>query len=233
VKYTETRAGKPSPAGLTTTKVLEAKMNALPSDEAPGSKPQILFSGLKTNASSKEQWFGSALTVSARVFALTADHALVAAGVVAAIASTSFAGFMIARDNGHPTFGGIEHLMIFAQPLGPREGHKHGVAKDDGDRPMDYNATGSIDQIKVVESRSEVAASNTDASQTGPRGGAVQGYTLRFGQKGAAIVQGPTGSYPAEPGVMLPDAGRILSIENRAGRWFVMATNGFIAESMP
>jgi hypothetical protein len=44
------------------------------------------------------------------------DKALVSTGVLTAVVSASFATYMVSTDHPHPTFGGIEHLMIFAQP---------------------------------------------------------------------------------------------------------------------
>ncbi len=56
---------------------------------------------------------------------------------------------------------------------------------------------------------------------------------LRFSRKGAVMVEGPKGSYVAAPGVVLPDKGRILSIQNRNGRWVVLTENGVITEPAP
>jgi hypothetical protein len=64
-------------------------------------------------------------------------------------------------------------------------------------------------------------------------GAPVKGYALRFTRKGAIVVDGPKGSYAAAPGVVLPDRGRILSIQNRNGRWVVLTENGTITEPAP
>ena len=78
--------------------------------------------------------------------ALTFDHGLVAAGIAAAVGSASFAGFMLARDNSHPIFGGIEHLMIFAQPI---HGYRPPLLERLETRSVDYRATGSIEPRPV------------------------------------------------------------------------------------
>lgn len=159
-------------------------------------------------------------------FALTIDHGLIAAGIAAAIGSASFAGFMIARDNSHPVFGGIEHLMIFAQPIGGSASHQSPPMDQSEGHRVDYNVTGSIDQ----------AALNAISDQPRPgkvsdaKHDALKGYVLRFAAKGGMMAEGPKGSYAATPGAMLPDAGRILSIENRNGRWVVTTEKGAIAE---
>jgi hypothetical protein len=167
---------------------------------------------------------------------LTVDHGLVAAGLAAAIGSASFAGFMIARDNSHPLFGGIEHLMIFAQPIGGSDSRRRPLLEQATTRSVDYDATGSINRPPPPRASVEGAGSRHDASlpddadKPDSMGGSVKGYALRFTRKGAIVVEGPKGSYAAAPGVVLPDRGRILSIQNRNGRWVVLTENGMITE---
>jgi hypothetical protein len=164
----------------------------------------------------------------AHSLALTFDHGLVAAGILAAVGSASFAGFMLARDNSHPRFGGIEHLMIFAQPI---HGHRPPLMARPERRSVDYRAIGSMELPPLLSaaggesSRSEEKA---DAARS-----ALAGYVLRFAPRGDVVVEGPKGSFAAIPGVNLPSAGRILSIQNRNGRWVVMTENGMIAERAP
>jgi hypothetical protein len=180
-----------------------------------------------------------AKAASAHILALTVDHGLVAAGVAAAIGSASFAGFMIARDNSHPLFGGIEHLMIFAQPIGGSDSHRRPLLEQATTRSVDYDATGSINRPPPPRAGAEGAGSLHDASlpddadKQDSMGVPVKGYVLRFARKGAIVVDGPKGSYVAAPGVVLPDRGRILSIQNRNGRWVVLAENGMITEPAP
>ncbi len=163
-----------------------------------------------------------AKAASAHIFALTVDHGLVAAGVAAAIGSAGFAGFMAARDNSHPLFGGVEHLMIFAQPIGGSASQQRRLLAQASTRPSDDDATGSINPPPVQ-----------GADNQGSTGGLGKGYVLRFTRKGAILVEGPKGSYAAAPGVVLPDKGRILSIQNRNGRWVVLTENGTITEPAP
>ncbi len=180
-----------------------------------------------------------AKAASAHILALTLDHGLVAAGVAAAIGSASFAGFMIARDNSHPLFGGIEHLMIFAQPIGGSDSHRRPLLEQATMRSVDYDATGSINRPPPPRAGAEGAGARHDASlpddadKPDSTGGPVKGYALRFTRKGAIVVDGPKGSYAAAPGVVLPDRGRILSIQNRNGRWVVLTENGMITEPAP
>ncbi len=167
------------------------------------------------------------------VLALTVDHGLVAAGIAAAVGSASFAGFMMTRDNSHPMFGGIEHLMIFAQPIGGAHSNHEPTAKPHEKRAVDYNTTGSIAQPAkhdVEHNKATDGARPRFGAQIDPASATMKGYVLRLARKGGVSIEGPGGSYPAAPGTTLPDAGRILSLENRNGRWVVTTENGRIAE---
>ncbi len=150
---------------------------------------------------------------------------------------SEFRGFMIARDNSHPLFGGIEHLMIFAQPIGAAGSHRRLLLEEASARPDD-DATGSIASPSPQRAGAERAtparsAGAEDYDQPEPPGRPAKGYVLRFTRKGAIVVEGPKGSFAAVPGVVLPDRGRILSIENRNGRWVVLTENGVVTEPAP
>ena len=192
-----------------------------------------LGKGAPANAASAAQ----AKAASAHILALTVDHGLVAAGVAAAIGSASFAGFMVARDNSHPLFGGIEHLMIFAQPIGATGGQRRPEPETAMTRSFDYDATGSINRPPRAGDDGARSSWNGAPPEAADKPDAarapVKGYVLRFTQKGAMVVEGPKGSYAAAPGVVLPDRGRILSIQNRNGRWVVLTENGMITEAAP
>ncbi|MGO9673879.1 MAG: hypothetical protein ACLPSF_06870 [Methylocella sp.] len=178
-----------------------------------------------------------AKAASAHILALTIDHGLVAAGVAAAIGSASFASFMIARDNSHPLFGGIEHLMIFAQPIGASGSQRPPSPEPASTRSVDYDATGSINRPPPPRAGADGAgrpqSAREDAGQPDSMAAPVKGYVLRFTRKGAMVVDGPKGSFAAAPGIVLPDRGRILSIQNRNGRWVVLTENGVITEPAP
>jgi hypothetical protein len=163
------------------------------------------------------------------MLAFTVNHGLIAAGVTAAIGSASFAGFMLTRNNSHPLFGGIEHLMIFAQPIGGAESHRR-LIESNSHWSFDYNATGSIDRTEPRRAGIDGAPPRDGDKAESPRT-PIKEYVLRFARRGAVVVQGPKGNFAAAPGVMLPGAGRILSIQNRNGRWVVQTENGIIGES--
>jgi hypothetical protein len=162
------------------------------------------------------------------LLAFTANHGLVAAGVAAAIGSASFAGFMMTRSNSHPLFGGIKHLMIFAQPIGGSESRGRLPQEHGSPRSVDFSATGSIE--RNAPHPSDSAGRPREGGPDSPHA-PLNGYVLRFARKGAVVVEGPKGSYSAAPGVVIPGAGRILSIQNRNGRWVVQTESGMIGEA--
>ena len=224
-----------------------APLPASAQNQAPGASAhpaprgrRVLFGAAFGKGASAKAAAGvvtSAHVKAAHLIALTVDHGLVAAGVAAAVGSASFAGFMIARDNSHPLFGGIEHLMIFAQPIGAAGSHRRLLLEEASARPDD-DATGSIASPSPQRAAAERAtparsAGADDNDQPEPPGRPAKGYVLRFTRKGAIVVEGPKGSFAAVPGVVLPDRGRILSIENRNGRWVVLTENGVVTEPAP
>ena len=116
----------------------------------------------------------SAHVKAAHLIALTFDHGLVAAGVAAAVGSASFAGFMIARDNSHPLFGGIEHLMIFAQPIGATGSHRRLLLEQASARPDD-DATGSIASPSPRRAGAERATPRPQRRSRGQRSAGAAG----------------------------------------------------------
>lgn len=153
------------------------------------------------------------------------DQGLIAMGVAAAVGSAGFAGFMMSRDNSRPVFGGIEHLMIFSQPIGGSRSHASPQQSELRPASMDYDAIGSIERPQR-----KASAEDAPGKQAGSARAGAKGYWLRAGDKGALMAVGPKGAFVAAPGVMLPDAGRVLTVQNRNGRWLVTTEQGVIAE---
>jgi hypothetical protein len=153
------------------------------------------------------------------------DKAIVSAGVGTAAASAGFAIFMLSTDHSHPSFNGIEHLMLFAQPLHGRPSPL--IAKDQTTGPapgVDYSATG------VIPRRGQDASDARDTSplkvpETEP---VIKAYVLEQADFGVAVVQGRGSAYRIRPGGYLPGAGRIISIEQRGDKWVVVTTQGVI-----
>lgn len=162
-----------------------------------------------------------------------ADRGLAATGVAAAMMAASFAGYMIAKESSPESFKAEGHGRLLAPAPGPSDSKPDAGARG-APRPFDFDATGSI-----VQGSGDVAegapldvqsAVKTSRAQPGPAGGAA-GYVLRFVHKGVAIVQIAGKSYVVAPGAALPQAGRVLSIERRAGRWVVVTAAGLIVEA--
>lgn len=160
------------------------------------------------------------------------DRAVISAGIMMAVASASFATYMVASDHSHPRFNGADHLMIFAQP-------GHGLdqpliarvpgAPDDGDRGIDYTATGAIPGGSDDSQGPRYVLPSINA----PEEIILKDFTLRGVSGNIAIVDGPDGLYRLETGSALPGGGRVLSIEWRKGTFVVVTTRGIIQEAQP
>ncbi len=158
------------------------------------------------------------------------DRFVVAAGVLTAVASASFATYMVSTDHPHQMFGGIEHLMIFAQPS---SGNPHAliarVPKAPDDQGIDFTATGSIPGKPEAHARPVYILPALNA-RVEP---VIKGFALRGVSGNVAMVESVDGIYRVEPGSVLPGAGRVLSIQWRKGKFVVVTTEGIIAEQQP
>jgi hypothetical protein len=158
----------------------------------------------------------------------TSDHALAAAGLAAAIGSASFAGYMIIKV-------GADRAELIPADAAPAEPEQHSPGPKSAARPeppqsdmLDFGATGTI--IRPPEPQPALPPNVEGVGEPTPDL-AVKGFYLRFADEGAALVQGPSGIYAVVPGARIPEAGIILAIEKRAGRWIVVTQNGTIEKS--
>jgi len=157
-----------------------------------------------------------------------ADQVLVSVGLGTALASAGFAAIMIASDHPSPVFGGIEHLMLFAQPLHGRSSSVVARVQNGSDADgIDYSATGTIRPINPPP------ADKSKAGQLPATEPIVKAYVLQEADIDAAVVQGRGTAYRVRPGNFLPGAGRVLSIEQREDKWVVVTTQGVIVERPP
>ncbi|MHB8883484.1 MAG: hypothetical protein ACYC5H_00125 [Methylovirgula sp.] len=155
------------------------------------------------------------------------DRAIITAGVFAAVASASFATYMVSTNHSHPTFNGIEHLMLFAQPnSGVHRSVVAGAPAISPDQGIDFTATGTIPD----NSNAPVDGAAALMQREGP---IIKGFTLRGVTGNVAMVEGSGGMYRLEPGTTLPGAGRVLAIQWRKGRFVVVTTQGLIGEGQP
>ncbi|MGB8279262.1 MAG: hypothetical protein WCF20_15200 [Methylovirgula sp.] len=155
---------------------------------------------------------------------------MITAGVLTAVASASFATYMVTTDHPHPMFGGVEHLMIFAQPSRssslPLIARGPATADDQG---VDFAATGAIPE----ESKPPAPPPYTLPAVNSHQEEIVKDFTLRGVSGNVAVVEGADGIYRVEPGSMLPGGSRVLSIEWRQGKFVVVTTQGIIREALP
>jgi hypothetical protein len=152
------------------------------------------------------------------------DKALVSTGVLTAVVSASFATYMVSIDHPHPAFGGIEHLMIFAQPSQgyPRAAIATPQAMPIGQSKIDYSVTGTNPQK---------AAASPDAPEADLPEPIVSTYMLQDVHDGVAIfVAKGEDVYQVERGSILPGVGRVLAIKQRGSKWIVVTSQGLITD---
>lgn len=157
------------------------------------------------------------------------DGAVVTAGVLAAIASASFAIYMAAARDRPPVFNGIDHLMIFAQPnRGVAQPLLARVSKAPDDQGIDFTATGTIpNEGKTAAPPDHTLPAIHSAERVLPE------FTLRGVSGNVAVVEDANDIYRVEIGSPLPGGGRVLAIEWRQGRFVVVTTRGVIREAQP
>lgn len=196
-----------------------SKMSARTPAGSRGRTSPSIERAVKKRPFSKWHLFEGVGAFQAKALALLADRGLIAAGIGAAIGSALFAGFMISRDNRVPAFDGGHNLGRFSQPHHIRPHQAQIGAEALESRRIDYSVTGSILRGDVgTRAQSAVALSNFDKGNTIAGGIAAKTYVLRFVHEGVALLQSARGFYVAKRGTLLPDAGRILSIERRGDR---------------
>jgi tetrahydromethanopterin S-methyltransferase subunit G len=76
--------------------------------------------------------------------------------------------------------------------------------------------------------RAETSASNGIARPDRPL---LQGYSVADVHDGIAVVDSRYGPKKVAPGDLIPGAGRVLRIERRGGKWFVLTSLGVIASA--
>jgi hypothetical protein len=150
------------------------------------------------------------------------DKALVSTGVLTAVISASFATYMVSSDHPHPMFGGVEHLMIFAQPSRDYPGAAIARATSPIGQPgIDYTVTGTIPAKPSASSETPLSGLPEPILST---------YVLHEVRDGVAIVAGGDDVYRIERGSILPGVGRVLAIEQRGGKWVVVTSQGLITD---
>jgi hypothetical protein len=167
-----------------------------------------------------------------------ADRALAAFGVLTALCSLAFAGYMVADVDRPPRIAGMEYLSVFAAP-----GHAVAAAQDrpavlavaGGAGPsIDTTPTGSIPSkaaSRPVSLRMEPdLLAPTPAVD--PRLSAAP-YKLLDVLNGEALIQTDVGLRHVNVGDLLPDLDRINTIERSGDHWVLMTQSGAALEWPP
>lgn len=153
------------------------------------------------------------------------DRWLTGLGIGIAIGSVAFATEMIRADR----LVAARSARLPAHDIDKTERDIEAVAGG-----IDEERTGSIRASdRDLRARSPQRSGWTGDERRGPsdpRQTLLSNYILRYADVGAALVQGTGGTLVVVPGSMVPDAGQVRSIENRAGRWVVVTSIGTIEE---
>ena len=161
----------------------------------------------------------------------TSERGLGLAGLALAVASGSFAGYMISDRDRQPQFSGAEYLTVFAKLTPSGQGSPTAAQG----RRRDLDATEPDDLATASIAPNAGSGMNDRADMpTGSVPGAMlsmRGYVLRSVARGAALIESPDGLREVRPGAILPNAGLVTAIEQRGGRWVVVTSQGLIIEA--
>jgi hypothetical protein len=159
---------------------------------------------------------------------VTAEHGLVALGFVAAIASGAFGLYMNLRNDGQPDIPGSQYLTVFAQLM--RGKSAPATPDDTGGRfskaAIDPVVTGAISTSPPAKPGPAPAAPPADKMHL-----PLKGYVIREVFDGMALVESRYGLTLVKPDTLLLGAGRVISIEQRAGKWTIVTSEGTIVQT--
>jgi hypothetical protein len=170
------------------------------------------------------------------------DGALAGFGVVIALSSLAFAGYMVSDVDRAPRIAGMEYLSIFARPSHSNANARSrpttvvaAAASDGLDPSIDPTPTGSIPVIDRAPTASipERAATSRmvdliaaplvraigPAAPTSP-------YKLLDVLNGEALIQTDVGLRHVRVGDQLPNLGRVNLIEKRGDHWVLQTQSG-------
>jgi hypothetical protein len=158
------------------------------------------------------------------------DRMLAVSGVVIACSSLAFAGYMVADVDRPPRIAGMEFLSIFARPnhslmtAGQLKAPVVAEATNNlGTQSIDPTPTGSI-LDKVVSGR-PVNLILTPVRNIDPKAPSSP-YRLLDVSNGEALIENDAGFRRVRAGDILPDLGRINTIEKRGDHWVLLTQNG-------
>lgn len=96
--------------------------------------------------------------------------------------------------------------------------------------------TASPSQMEALETKASVThsvgASHASDTRSGQAGAApLARYVIHRATEGSALIEGPNGLWWVTPGMKIPGAGRILSIEHSEAGWAVVTSETTITEA--
>ncbi|MFI5013170.1 MAG: hypothetical protein ACHQAY_12575 [Hyphomicrobiales bacterium] len=168
----------------------------------------------------------------------TSERGLGLAGLALAVASGSFAGYMISDTDRQPRFSGAEYLTVFAKltPTGRgaatstpqgRPSDRATEADDLATASLPRNVLPGADDGALTPAATPIGQPVSAPDATA----ALKGYVLRSVFRGAALIESRDGLREVKPGAILPNVGLVTSIEQRDGAWVVVTSKGIITEA--
>jgi hypothetical protein len=149
------------------------------------------------------------------VTAKLADVALVGTGVVAAVGSAAFAGFMLMQGDHAPHINGMEYLAIFAKPNGaPRS------PEPDAEPSPAQVAAAPLPSPPTIDT-APLGSIPTSAPHSSP-----PDYELVAAGADHAWVRSGARIISVKPGDTIPDLGKVKVIAWNGGHWTLIGDNG-------
>jgi hypothetical protein len=179
--------------------------------------------------------------------ASSVDVALAGFGVMIALSSLAFAGYMVADGGGSPRIAGMEYFSVFAspgRPLAAAEKRPLVIALTPSPAPastppstppiaaraIDLTPTGSISERPAAGRPVSVVAAPIRAIDPPPP---ASPYKLLDVLNGEALIQTDVGLRHVRAGDLLPDLGRVNSIEKKGDHWVLLTQSGAALEWPP
>jgi hypothetical protein len=163
------------------------------------------------------------------------DRALAISGVLIAVSSLAFAGYMFNDAHRQPQIAGMQYLGIFARPT-----HSAAVAAAEPSaepatqeapakvaaQAIDPTPTGSIRNEDLAAPINPLWRPSGDIDPRQP----PSSYKLLDVANGEALIQSDVGFRHVRVGDRLPDLGRVNAIEKRGDHWVLTTQTGAALE---
>ena len=157
----------------------------------------------------------SAAFVTAKII----DVALVGTGVVAAVGSAAFAGFMLMQGDHKPNINGMEYLAIFAQPSAGAKFPSPGAPATPGSASTVVASAPAPPPSPAIDTAPLGAIEPASRSAPPEYELVAAGFDHAWVRSGARIIS-------VKPGDTLPELGRVSAIAWNEGRWTLLGEDG-------